>query len=80
VPPRPSRSWKGVAFGPGMGYNPGAIQGGDMKKKSKKLVLSKETLKTLEQPVLQEAAGGATNVSDCFQCSAYWTQCYCGDE
>jgi hypothetical protein len=52
----------------------------DVEKKIKKLVLNKETLKTLDPATLQKAAGGATGVSDCFQCSQYWTQCFCSLE
>jgi hypothetical protein len=35
-------------------------QGGDMKKKSKKLTVSKETLRALDGSLMQKIAGGAT--------------------
>ena len=50
-----------------------------MRKQIKKLTLNRETLQNLETAELKKAAGQieATKVSDCFQCSQYWTQCFC---
>jgi hypothetical protein len=52
-----------------------------MKKTLKKLALNRETLQNLETTGLRQAAGeapiAATGVSNCLECSQYWTQCYC---
>lgn len=42
-----------------------------MKKKLKKLTLGRETLKTLTQPALSEAAGGSRACEDTNTCSIY---------
>jgi natural product precursor len=41
---------------------PGACLGGAMKKKTKKLVLAKETVRRLETSALRDLVGGATDV------------------
>jgi hypothetical protein len=54
-----------------------------MKKQIKKLTLNRETLRSMVDQELgaaggsQEIAPGATGVSNCLQCSQYWTQCFC---
>ena len=46
-----------------------------MKKKFKKLTLSTETLRSLGDRTLEEAAGGATGTSPCTLCTAPCSEC-----
>lgn len=48
-----------------------------MKKQTKKLKLSVETLRELSLPQVPEIAGGATIVSCGGSCPEYWTCPYC---